>query len=119
MAVEVVNWKHVRGTGLEVEYVGRWHPEFKRESPLKNDWSHEERSKAKHKVAAREEAVACYRRWLWGEIKKACGPAYEELLRLAKIAKQGLLRIACWCHPEACHAHIIARAIEYLNARPC
>src|SRR5438874_9561039 len=35
MAMQLVNQKHVRGTGVEVEYVGRWHPEFKRESPLK------------------------------------------------------------------------------------
>lgn len=117
MAVEVVNWKHARGKELAVEYVGRWHPEFKKESPLKNDWSHEGRSKARHKVGTREEAVECYRRWLRGEVRKASGPAYEELLRLAEIAKGGRLRLACWCHPEACHAHVIARAVEWLNAR--
>ena len=116
MAVRVVNQKHVRGTAVEAEYVGRWHPEFKKESPLKNDWSHVEGSRAKYVVGTREEAVRCFRRWLWGEIKKGCGPAYEELLRLAEIEKRGELVLACWCSPLACHGHVIARAIEWLNA---
>ena len=116
MAIQVVNQKHVRGTGVEVEYVGRWHPEFKRESPLKNDWSHVPNSKAKHVVATREEAVECYRRWLWGEIKKASGPAYEELTGLAEIAKRRDLVLCCWCRPLACHATVIADAIDWLNA---
>ena len=87
MAIQVVNQKHVRGTGVEVEYVGRWHPEFKRESPLKNDWSHVPNSKARHVVATRREAVECYRRWLWGEIKRASGPAF--------VFSHGLSQLAC------------------------
>ena len=115
MAITVLNAKHVRGRGVAGEYIGRWHPEFKKESPLRNEWSHVKGAKALHQVGSRDEAVACYRRWLWDVIKSARGPAYEELLRLAAAAKRGPLNLICWCAPESCHGHVLASAIEYLN----
>lgn len=117
MAIRVVNQKHVRGSGLAVEYVGRWHREFGYGSPLQNQWSHVPGAKAANLVDSRDEAVECYRRWLWGVIKDASGPAYEELLRLAELAARGDLTLCCWCWPEGCHATVIANAIEWLNKR--
>lgn len=114
--IVLVNWKAVRGQRLEgeAEYIGRWHPEFKRESPLKNEWSHLPYSKAKHKVGTADEAVDCFYRWLLGEVKNPRSAAYRELERLARIAMRTRLVLCCWCEPSPCHGVPIVRAIRWM-----
>jgi hypothetical protein len=55
-----------------------------------------------------------YRNWLWEQIKT--NPiVYNELERLAEIARKGDLHLICWCFPLNCHVNIIKSAIEWLN----
>ena len=61
----------------------------------------------------REEVIAKYRAWLEGAIQRADIPAIAELERLYEIARDtGRLTLACWCHPQPCHADVIAAAIK-------
>jgi hypothetical protein len=63
----------------------------------------------------RDEVVAKYRRWLWAECGKH-GEVLAELDRLAeKFINQRGLTLVCWCAPKACHADVIASAIEWRN----
>jgi hypothetical protein len=63
----------------------------------------------------RDEVIAKYRRWLWEQVQQA-GPVLWELDRLAeKFINQRGLTLVCWCAPKACHADVIASAIEWRN----
>ena len=63
----------------------------------------------------RAEVVAKYRRWLWIQMRED-GPVLHEIDRLAeKFIKQRGLTLVCWCAPKACHADVIASAIEWRN----
>ena len=52
----------------------------------------------------REAVIHKYRRRLWTELQRGSGPVFDEIHRLAKLAKSGDLVLACWCFPEQCHA---------------
>lgn len=54
----------------------------------------------------RTQAVALYRKWFHDRL------CHDESFRQAVRALRGK-RIACWCSPLTCHAHVIA---EYVNA---
>ena len=54
-------------------------------------------TKAEFVVANRDEAVARYRDWILGK---------PELL--ADLDELRGKVIACWCHPQACHGHVLA-----------
>lgn len=57
------------------------------------------------------ETIEQYRKWLWYQIsiKKD-----EEILNeLRKIKKTTVL--VCWCHPNPCHAEVIAKAAKWLR----
>lgn len=63
----------------------------------------------------REEVVNnLYRNWLWRQIKSK-SLVYDELLRLADVAKNHDLILVCYCFPKLCHANIIKLAIEWIN----
>lgn len=51
----------------------------------------------------REEVIACYRRWLWEEIK-------AERIDLAELAALHGKRLGCWCAPEPCHGRVLEAA---------
>ena len=55
---------------------------------------------------SRAEVIARYRADLWRRIR-AGEVALEELAAL-----DGCW-LACWCDPEPCHAHVLARAAEW------
>ncbi len=55
---------------------------------------------------SRAEVIARYRADLWQRIR-AGEVALEELAAL-----DGCW-LACWCDPEPCHAHVLARAAEW------
>ena len=59
-----------------------------------------------------------YRQWLWARIKDHQGPEWDELQRLASIARDGELVLICWCAPLPCHGDIIKAAIEWLLSQP-
>ena len=63
----------------------------------------------------RQEAIGLYRRWLWDRILELC-EVYDELKRLAEMAKQSDLTLICWCFPNHCHGEILIRAIKWLNS---
>lgn len=64
-----------------------------------------------------EGCLARYRIWLWGVIKQAYSPAYDEFLCLAELAARSTraepLRLACHCAPAPCHASILAAALKW------
>src|SRR5262245_22610615 len=63
----------------------------------------------------RQERIAAYRIWLWQQIKLR-NEVYDELRRIAALAKQGDVTLICWCTPQPCHIEVIRRSVEYLNA---
>ena len=95
--MRVVNKKYFVGHG---EYIGR-------PSALGNPF-------VIGRDGNRDEVIAKYRVWLWGEIKKR-GAVYNELLRLAKLDIDGEVTLVCYCKPVPCHGDVIIKAIEWLN----
>lgn len=63
----------------------------------------------------REAVIQKYRRWLWNELQRGSGLVFDEIHRLAKLAKTHDLVLACWCFPEQCHAAVVKAAIEWIN----
>lgn len=120
MAISVVNHKHIKNRmpAGTVVYIGRPNAAYNyQRSPLANEWSHLNTSRAKHHVGSIEEAVECYRQWLLAEVKNARSAAFLELERLAEIAERGDLVLVCWCvgptGEGACHGHVVKRAVEW------
>lgn len=110
--IEVVNRKHFVGSGI---YIGRSMKGITG-SPLGNPY------KVKpYGPYERGETIHLYRRWLWKEIKRGTGPAFDELRRLVKMAQRGDLRLICWCKQPganvACHGEVIRDAIEWMSAQ--
>lgn len=78
------------------------------------------------KVPTREDAVEKYRHWLhmhremWRTIPDACETqVWREVLRIADLIKkepQENWGLECWCAPEACHADVIKKAVEWVMA---
>jgi hypothetical protein len=62
---------------------------------------------------SREEVIAKYRVWLWGEIKKQ-GSVFNKLVELVELSKRGDLTLVCWCSPLPCHAEILRNAIMWM-----
>lgn len=101
--IEVVNTYHTK----EGEYIGRG-------TPLGNPFSHMKGTKAQHIVSSREEAVAKYRDWLLKQLMEKNGEIINELNRLLMLARQGNLKLRCFCAPKSCHGDVIK---EYLEAQ--
>lgn len=95
----VVNKHKITMTDKDVIYIGRG-------SRWGNQYSHKEGTKALYKVANRAEAIQKYRLDLWADIKVG-KVTIEEL-----IALDGL-RFACYCAPQPCHGHVLAKAVEW------
>ncbi|MGE0129305.1 MAG: DUF4326 domain-containing protein [Blastocatellales bacterium] len=69
------------------------------------------------KDGERSTVISKYRRWLWNELQRGSGLVFDELHRLAKLAKSGDLILACWCFPEKCHAETIKAAVEWISSQ--
>lgn len=65
----------------------------------------------------RDMVISRYRRWLWNEIQRGYGPVFDEIHRLAHLARTDDLILGCWCFPLPCHVFIIRDCIEYINHR--
>ena len=62
----------------------------------------------------RETVIAKYRKWLWIQLKDPESKASQWIERLLLRAKQGTnVYLQCSCSPEACHADIIKRCLEW------
>ena len=77
---------------------------------LQNEWSHQDNTKATFRVETREEAVCCFAQWLWWRIYAGDMTVISALWEIPKDAN-----LICYCAPKACHGHVIAHAIEYLD----
>ncbi len=70
-----------------------------RETKWGNPWSHLTRTRAKFRVATREEAVATYERWI---------RANPSLMAEARRELRGR-DLICGCAPLPCHADVLLR----------
>ena len=61
----------------------------------------------------RDTVVAKYRRWLHANLDN---PEVKRALHdLLYQARQGPLELVCWCAPQACHADVIRRCLQWLD----
>lgn len=106
LKIKVVN-KHHKQSG---EYIGRG-------SPLGNKWSHMPNTKAEFKVDTRAQAVLLYKEWLNKKIAEDDVAVCDELNRLCELARDGELKLQCFCAPQQCHGDVIKQLIEeaFLN----
>ena len=81
-------------------YVGR-------PSVFGNLFSHKDATLAKYKTQTREEAVEKYKQYFYEKIKD------DDFRDKVMFLKDKTL--VCFCHPLACHAHIIAEYLESKN----
>lgn len=99
----VINKKFYKGP---CEYIGR-------PSILGNPYTHKECTIAKYKVKTIEQAIDCYRDWIFDNLNNK--EIVDELNRLADIAEKGDLILGCWCVPFTnCHGEIIKSLIEFI-----
>lgn len=61
----------------------------------------------------RDDAIRLYAEWLDRQLVRD-GAARREFDRLVELARAGDLILACWCHPEACHADVLKTRIEQM-----
>jgi hypothetical protein len=71
-----------------------------------NNWSHMTGTKAEHIVDSRDEAVECYRHWLWAEIR-------AERVGVSELAALYGKRLGCYCAPHRCHGDVLASAAAW------
>ncbi len=64
-----------------------------------NDYSHQLWSKAAHRVETREEAIAMFERHQLPGL-------LPDILEL-----EGKI-LVCYCYPEACHGHVLVKALD-------
>lgn len=67
-----------------------------------NPFSHKEGTKAKYKVATREEAIAKYEEWILNQ---------PELVERAKKELRGKV-LGCWCAPLPCHGDVLLKLVR-------
>lgn len=112
MSIRVESKVRCKGVGA---YVGR-------PSALGNPFTHKQAVKARHPelvlVGSREEAVACYERWLRAELAKGNRRVREAMNSLwRRWREDGELVLVCWCAPKACHADVLKRVLEETLAK--
>ena len=107
--ITVVNKYKGSGGGTGV-YIGR-------PSPLGNPFSHlDNASSHVTKVATREEAVARYAGWLDEKLASRDPEVCREMNKLLWMAREGPLKLLCYCAPKACHGDIIRdRLFQHLS----
>jgi hypothetical protein len=64
----------------------------------------------------RAAVIQAYARWLVEQLRDPGSAASREIARLAQLARTQDLCLVCWCAPKACHAAVIKRLIEEINA---
>lgn len=118
MNIIIINEKNShRNLEGDVYYVGR-PSKFGPPSPLRNKFSH---LKLAHtvKVETIEEAVACYRDWLYDKLAERDIEVRRELNSIYNSALKRTVYLKCWCMDEispwrndhACHAEVIREVV--------
>lgn len=96
------------------EVVNRHYQEFDvyigRGSKWGNPFSHREGTKAAHRVDSVEQAISCYRTFLWSQIR-------EGFITLDDLRSLDGKRIGCYCAPRPCHGEVIKAAVEWAMSR--
>ena len=64
----------------------------------------------------RASVIRDYEDWLAEQLLDPSSAASIEMHRLAALARKQDLCLVCFCAPKACHADIIKRTIEAINA---
>ena len=60
----------------------------------------------------REEVIEKYQDWLTDKLIVNDKPVVKELLRLRGLLREcNMLKLWCWCAPEACHGDVIKRYV--------
>ena len=97
--------------GATVFYIGRG-------SPLGNMYSHLPNTKAKHSVATRHQAVACFEKDLNAAIKAPPSQREKEQTLMVNMLNQiyvalikGDVVLECFCSPQKCHGDVIKAVI--------
>ncbi len=95
--------------GDPVIYIGRSNFFYKLEgSVLANPYQ-------VNKKRTLEESLLLYKKWVLQMYSLKKGSVYTELVRLAKLEKEGKkFALGCWCRPNNCHGDIIKQVIEFM-----
>ena len=105
-SVKVINVSGMVSNVEGVVYIGRACNKWIA-SPLGNPYRGE-----------RAQAIAQYRKLLWGAIKAGKGAMYDAFIELVKRYEQGEeLVLGCWCAPLACHGDVLKGGIEWYAMR--
>ena len=107
MSLELINGKKDGFIGQNKIYIGRRNTTYKlKESPLKNPFTTKQ---------GRGNAIDLYKQYLFAHVQEGKGPVYDELVRIAKLYKEGEeVVLACWCAPKPCHGDVIITVIKWL-----
>lgn len=99
--IMIVNRRHTS----EGYYIGR-------PSPLGNPYSHKDGTLAEFKVATRGEAIARYEIYIRDKYLNDHN-IHNIILSLAEQYRRvGIITLACWCKPKACHGDVLAKLIK-------
>ena len=63
----------------------------------------------------RDVVIAKYRNWLYANL--ATPEISTELQNLLAQARKGPLELVCWCAPQACHADVIIRCLQWMGTQ--
>lgn len=70
--------------------------------------------------ADRDDAIAQYDDWLFGQCQDPMSDQYEFLMEIKDfIISRGEVTLSCWCSPKKCHCEVVANyIIDYLKKYP-
>lgn len=106
--IEKLNIKVVNRRNLSDPLPGTARAYIGRPSPLGNPY-------VLNKDGTREEVIAKYRTWLWGEMEKGSPKVTGALNSLLQTARQQPLELDCFCAPESCHGDVIKSALHWMH----
>ena len=107
--MQVINGKKDGFIGEDIIYIGRYNSSYGLDpSPLANRYRTKQYGSLKI-------VLEKYKQWIFSVYACKEGPAYEELMRLVELHRQGKdIKLACWCKPKACHGDIIKQVVEFI-----
>ena len=86
-------------------YIGRTHPRGWKESTLHNPF----------KPSEKVDAIAMFKKHLWGKMQDDNSPQMQELLRIIDLLYAGTdVQLGCWCAPNPCHGDVVKAALLHL-----
>lgn len=104
--IRVLNHHHLQGRIEGTVYIGRA-GKGEAGSALANPYH-----VRPHGPYDRGEALVLYERWLRGQIEARSPGVVSEMNRLYGLARAGKLALRCFCAPQPCHGHVIAKILR-------